>query len=70
MPRWEQYEVWAMNGEKWELVASFMEFDVANAVSKNRSGGGGVRLIHAVYEGNTLVKQDVIAEVGKTRQEP
>ena len=36
--RWEQYEVWVLNGEKWELAAFFADFDVAAAVHNARSG--------------------------------
>jgi hypothetical protein len=68
MPRWEQYEVWVMNQGKWELVAQFNDLEVASAVFRNRTYRQ--RLIHAVYEDNKVVQQDVIAEVGSTREEP
>ncbi|MFB3917808.1 MAG: hypothetical protein ACE14M_13835 [Terriglobales bacterium] len=68
MSRFEQYEIWALHGEKWELVASFANFDVANAMTRNRSSR--VRLIHAIYEEGKPVEQEVLAEVGATRQTP
>ncbi len=68
MARFEQYEVWTLSGDKWELVACFREFDVASAVARNRSSR--VRLVHAVYEDSKLVSQDVLADVRATRKEP
>jgi hypothetical protein len=68
MPRWEQYEVWAMNKGKWELIAHFMDLDVASAVFKNRTYRQ--KLVHAVYEDGKVVQQEIIAEVGSTREEP
>ena len=66
MPRWEQFEVWAQNGAKWEMIASFSDFEVASAMARNRSTR--MRLVHAVYENGKIVEQDVLAEVGTTRQ--
>ncbi len=57
-----------MVGDKWEFVAGFVEFDVASAVARNRTSR--VRLVHAVYEDNKLVAQDVLADVRATRLEP
>jgi hypothetical protein len=68
MPRWDQYEVWAMNKGKWELIAHFNDLDVASAVFKNRTYRQ--KLVHAIYEDGKVVKQDIIAEVGSTREEP
>jgi hypothetical protein len=67
MARWEQYEVWASTKGKWGLVAWFVDLDVASAVFRNRTYRQ--RLVHAVYEDGKLVQQDVIAEVGGTREE-
>ena len=66
--RWDLYEIWVMNKGKWEFIASFIDFDVASAVFRNRTYRQ--RMLHVVYEGATMVKQDVIAEVGTTREEP
>ena len=68
MARWEQYEIWVQNGEKWEMLASFLDFEVASAVARNRSSK--MKLILATYEDNTVVVKDVIAELGATRTEP
>jgi hypothetical protein len=67
MARWEQYEIWVQNGEKWEMLASFQDFEVASAVARNRSSR--MRLIHASYEDGTVVTKDVLAELGATRPE-
>lgn len=50
------------------MVASFRELAVASAVARNRSSR--VRLVRAVYEDARLVEQEIIAEVGTTRERP
>ncbi len=68
MPRIEQYEIWAQNGDKWELASAFRDFDVASAVARTRSSR--VRLMHVVYEDGQVVEKQVIAEIGTTREHP
>ena len=68
MARWEQYEIWVQNGERWEMLASFLDFEVASAVARNHSSK--MKLILATYEDSTVVAKDVIAELGATRTEP
>lgn len=68
MAEWDQYEVWAEKRGKWELVGSFRDFAVASAVARNYNYR--MRLIHAHYDDDKLLKQDVIAEVGTTREHP
>ena len=62
----EQYEVWVKNKERWDLVATFRDFDAASAVFRNRTYRQ--RLLMSVYENGKLVRQDVLAEVGRTRE--
>jgi hypothetical protein len=66
--RAEQYEIWVENRGKWELVAWFASHAVASAVFSNRKYRQ--RLIHATYDNGTLIQQEVLAEVGRTREEP
>jgi len=66
--RFQQFEVWQMNEGRWELVSSFLDFDVAYSVAKNRNSR--VRLLKVTYENGAAVEQEVIAEVGTTRTEP
>jgi hypothetical protein len=66
--RAEQYEIWIENRGKWEMTCWFADFAVASAVFANRTYRQ--RLIHATYENGTLVRQEVLAEVGRTREEP
>jgi len=68
MAHLEQYEVWALNGDKWEFVAAFRDFDVASALAKNRTSR--VRLIRAAYEDGKRVQEEILAEVGAIRQAP
>ena len=60
--RHEYFEVWVRSGEKWELMASFREFEVAQAVAHGRHTG--VRLVHAVSEEGKPVQRDTLAEIG------
>lgn len=66
MARWEQYEVWTHDHGKWNLIASFNDFDVASTVARNHSSR--MRLIRAIYEDRKLVSQDVLAELGTVRE--
>ena len=68
MSRFEQFEVWALNGQSWEPVASFPDFSIAKALLRNRTSGA--RLMHVVYQDGQPVEQDVLARVGATREEP
>lgn len=67
MARWEQFEVWAQNGAKWEMVGAFDDFEVASAVVRKRSSR--TRLIHAIYDDGRKVAEDILAELGITRKE-
>ena len=57
-----------MSRGRWEFVASFLEFDVAYAIAKNRNER--VRLLKVTYENGAPVEQEMIAEVGATREQP
>ena len=67
MSRFQQYEIWQMNEGHWDLVSSFLDFDVAYSVTKNRSHN--VRLLKVTYD-QASVEQEIIAEVGSTRTDP
>lgn len=66
MENWEQYEVWQFTGEKWEFVAGFHDLELANVVAHNRRTR--MRLIHATYLDGKLKAQDIIVELGTTRE--
>ena len=68
MPDWQQYELWAQKKSQWGKVASFREFDLASAVLRNYKYR--MRLVRVSYEDGAPVLNEVIAEVGATRQEP
>ena len=66
--RFEQFEVWWLNHEKWEFAASFHDFDIASDIARAR--GRGVRLLQVVYENGRPVEQQVLFEMGATREHP
>ncbi len=66
--RWEQTEIWERKGEKWEMTSSWREFDVASAVARKKTTP--LRLVHSVYDGAQRVSEDVLAELGATREHP
>lgn len=68
MSHWEQFEVWAERGGRWELIGSFRDFPVASAVARNYHYR--MRLVHAVYQDEQRAEETVIAELGATRREP
>ena len=61
----EQFEVLTLNGDKWELVAAFLEFDLANEVARTRTAN--VRLVRRTYENGKQVSEDIILDLGATR---
>ncbi len=65
MARWEQYEIHQMNGTKWELLGAFADLELAKTMARNRATR--MRLVRAVYEDGKLLEQDVIADLGATR---
>lgn len=65
MAQLEQYEVWAFENNRWEMIAGFFDQDVASAVAQSR--GSQVKLILARYEDGDLVAQELIAEIGNLR---
>ena len=68
MARFEQYEVWEFNDERWEMVASFRDLDLANAMARRRSYR--VRLVRVTYEDGKAVQQEVLTDIGATREIP
>lgn len=70
MGQLQQFEVWALSEDtgRWDLVASFAEFDAARAVASTRSSR--VRLVHVTYRNGQVAGSDVLAEVGSTREKP
>jgi hypothetical protein len=68
MPDWQQYEVWAEKKGQWGKVASFREFDLASTVLRNYTYR--MRLVRVDYQDGVAVLNEVLVEVGATRQEP
>lgn len=66
MARLEQYEVWIQSNSQWEMIASFADFEVASSLTRTRSSR--MRLIHTIYDEGKLIFQDLLAEVGLTRE--
>ncbi len=66
MARWEQYEVWALHGDEWTLVSSFSELEVAAAVARARRER--VRLLRVVFEDSERAEEQVLLEIGSTRE--
>ena len=64
---WTDDQIWELNRGKWELIAAFRDFDVANVLAHRRTYR--VRLMHVVYEDNKPVQQDVLSDIGATRQD-
>jgi hypothetical protein len=66
----EQYEIWAQAspGDRWELIASFVDLDVATAVANARTPP--VKLVHAFYKDGRRLREEVLAEMGSVRNRP
>jgi hypothetical protein len=63
MAKWSQYELWVQTGEKkWEMIGVFPDAELATTLAKSRSRRA--RVIEVKYEGNKMLGQEVIAEIG------
>ena len=65
VPRFEQFEIWQLNGKEWEMLAYFQDLDVASAMAKPRSNP--IQLKRAKYDEGKLVEEEVLAEMGAMR---
>jgi hypothetical protein len=68
MDHFSQYQILVPSGERWTMIASFQDFNVAYAVA--RGHGGYVRLMRVTYEGGQPMEQELVAEVGRDPQQP
>ena len=68
MSRFEQFEIWEFNQGRWQFIASFGEFEMANALARRRTYR--VRLLHVTYDDGSKLAEEVLAEIGETRQQP
>ena len=70
MDRVQQYEVWTQADDtgRWDLLASFTEFDAARAVATTRSHR--IRLVRVIYEKGQIAESEILAEVCNTREKP
>jgi acetyl-CoA carboxylase beta subunit len=66
--RHEQFEIWVLRGKRWEMSSSFMDFELASAIANTYKER--MRLIHAVYQNGARVQEDILAEMGMTREKP
>jgi len=63
MAKWKQYELWVQKGEnKWEMVGAFPDTEIPTAIAQERKARA--RLIEVLYEGEKMLGQEVIAELG------
>jgi hypothetical protein len=63
--RFEQFEIWQLNGKEWEMLAYFQDLDVASAMAKPRSNP--IQLKRVKYDEGKLVEEEVLAEMGAMR---
>ncbi|MGE5112608.1 MAG: hypothetical protein ACM3JB_17215 [Acidobacteriaceae bacterium] len=65
MPHHEQFEVLQLHENKWELVAAFQDLDLATEVARNRRSN--VRMVRAVYEDGKRTSEEILLDLGSTR---
>ncbi len=68
MARFEQYEIWEFNHGRWEMAASFPDFELAKELVRQRHGR--VRLLRVVYDDAKRINEEVLSEIGTTREKP
>jgi hypothetical protein len=63
MAKWKQYELWVQSkDEKWEMLGVFPDAELPTTLAKSRSRRS--RLIEVWYDGDKMLGQEVIAEIG------
>lgn len=67
VPRFEQFEIWQLVDNEWEILAYFQDLDVASAMAQPRSNP--IQLKRAKYDEGKLVEEEVLAEVGARRMD-
>lgn len=65
MAHLEQFEVLQLQNEKWELVAAFRELELATEVARNRRSN--VRVVRAGYEDGKKISEEILLDLGSTR---
>ncbi|MGZ4811630.1 MAG: hypothetical protein ACXVZJ_10330 [Terriglobales bacterium] len=68
MARFEQFEIWEFKKGRWQLAASFSDFEVAQVMAQHR--GCRVRVVQVIYEEGKPPQQQVLSDIGATRDEP
>jgi hypothetical protein len=68
MARFEQFEIWEFKKGRWQLAASFSDFEVAQVMALHR--GCRVRVMQVIYEEGKPPQQQVLTDIGATRDEP
>jgi hypothetical protein len=67
MAKWKQYELWVQSkDEKWEMLGVFPDAELPTTLAKSRSRRS--RLIEVWYDGDKVLTQEVIAEIGTGQQ--
>ncbi len=62
----EQFEVLQLHEDKWELVAAFQDLDFANEVARNRHSN--VRVVHSAYDDGKKISEEILLDLGATRE--
>ncbi len=65
MAQLEQFEVFRFHDEKWELVAAFQDLDLASELARSRRSN--VRVVRASYEDGKKVSEEILLDLGSTR---
>jgi hypothetical protein len=65
MSHLEQFEVLQLQNEKWELVAAFRDLELATAVARTRRSN--IRVVRAGYEDGKKVSEEILLDLGSTR---
>lgn len=65
MAHLEQFEVLQLQDQKWELVAAFRDLDLATEVARTRRSN--VRVVRAGYEDGKKVSEEILLDLGSTR---
>jgi hypothetical protein len=63
MAKWSQYELWVQTGKnKWEMIGIFPDPEMPTTLARARSLRA--RLIEVRYDGDKMLEQEIIVEIG------
>jgi 1,2-phenylacetyl-CoA epoxidase PaaB subunit len=66
MARWQHYEVYVQQGDRWNLLGSYINAEAASAVARAR--WERVRRVRVTFVDSTRIREEVLVETAAIRK--